>query len=206
MRIYEHGEVQTREQNWHDFFNALTWFMFPRAKAAINARHYEELVEHRDVLYTRGRRSSLEHALSIFHENGIAVVCSDPELSHLMRRFEWKRLFWDHREAVQRHMSFFVLGHALYEKFLTPYVGMTGPSIIFDTTKDFWEQPPSKQRHKVDDWLTRDFTRPCAVAEPRQFSPFPILGYPGLVEDSETAEFYDNTDYFRPGRRPIVKR
>ena len=39
-RCYLRGEVQTRESNWHDFFNGLVWLAFPKAKAAINARHY----------------------------------------------------------------------------------------------------------------------------------------------------------------------
>ena len=42
-RCYLKGEVQTRENNWHDLFNALVWLVFPQAKAAINARHYRSL-------------------------------------------------------------------------------------------------------------------------------------------------------------------
>lgn len=37
-RIYEHGEIQTRIHNWHDFFNAMAWVLFPQTKAALNAR------------------------------------------------------------------------------------------------------------------------------------------------------------------------
>ena len=42
-RCYLTGEVQTRPENWHDLFNALVWLTFPKAKAAINARHYQVL-------------------------------------------------------------------------------------------------------------------------------------------------------------------
>jgi hypothetical protein len=43
MRIWARGEVVTRPDNWHDFFNALVWCTFPLAKAALNARHAEAL-------------------------------------------------------------------------------------------------------------------------------------------------------------------
>ena len=39
-RIFLRGEVQLRAGDWHDFFNALAWLTFPRAKAALNERHY----------------------------------------------------------------------------------------------------------------------------------------------------------------------
>ncbi|MBL8391935.1 MAG: DUF3025 domain-containing protein, partial [Candidatus Accumulibacter sp.] len=32
-RIWLTGEVATRPDNWHDFFNALVWFAFPNTKA-----------------------------------------------------------------------------------------------------------------------------------------------------------------------------
>ena len=41
VRLYRQGELPIRDANWHDFFNLLVWLAFPRAKAALNARHYE---------------------------------------------------------------------------------------------------------------------------------------------------------------------
>jgi len=45
-RCYLNGEVPTRADNWHDLLNALVWLTFPKAKAAINARHYHSLMKH----------------------------------------------------------------------------------------------------------------------------------------------------------------
>jgi hypothetical protein len=36
-RIWETGEVETRPDNWHDFFNALVWLSFPQTKIAVSA-------------------------------------------------------------------------------------------------------------------------------------------------------------------------
>ena len=33
------GEVPTRPHNWHDWFNALAWLVWPRLKGALNRRH-----------------------------------------------------------------------------------------------------------------------------------------------------------------------
>ena len=39
-RIYLRGEVQTRLENWHDFFQVLVWRAFPSTKIELNACHY----------------------------------------------------------------------------------------------------------------------------------------------------------------------
>ena len=36
-RVLPRGEVETRPDNWHDWFNGLVWLTFPRAKAALSA-------------------------------------------------------------------------------------------------------------------------------------------------------------------------
>ena len=38
-RIWDSGEVETRPDNWHDFFNALVWLSFPQTKIAVSAAH-----------------------------------------------------------------------------------------------------------------------------------------------------------------------
>ena len=43
LKVYRTGEVETRPDNLHDFFNALAWLAFPRAKARINAMHAAEI-------------------------------------------------------------------------------------------------------------------------------------------------------------------
>jgi hypothetical protein len=71
-RIYEHGEVQTRENSWHDLFNALVWMRFPKAKAAINARHIEQQKLHG----LRATRSAVQDAMTLFDESGVIVAAA----------------------------------------------------------------------------------------------------------------------------------
>ena len=67
--IFQTGEVSTRENNWHDLFNALVWCRMPRLKAAMNARHYREL--ERESGGPRGKRRD---ALTLFDESGVIVA------------------------------------------------------------------------------------------------------------------------------------
>jgi hypothetical protein len=86
QRIFTLGEVSTRSRNWHDFFNALVWATFPRAKGACNARQIAARLP--GIVRTRE-----QDRLTMFDEGGIITV-TDP-----------------HSQNSQ-HLIF---GHAIYE-------------------------------------------------------------------------------------------
>lgn len=67
QRIYEHGEIQTRSHNWHDFFNALAWILFPQVKAALNAR--QVLAARPGVVRTRE-----QDRLAMMDEGGVLII------------------------------------------------------------------------------------------------------------------------------------
>jgi len=76
-RIFTAGEVQTRSANLHDYFNALVWFTYPAAKAALNFRHHLQKSRSDDealVAWKNGRRTPCQDALSLFDEGGILVI------------------------------------------------------------------------------------------------------------------------------------
>ncbi len=75
-RIVERGEVPTRLDDWHDFFNALTFCAFPRAKWALHARQFALLRARvaQGAPRLPGARSREQDALALFDEGGIALV------------------------------------------------------------------------------------------------------------------------------------
>jgi len=75
-KIVELGQVSTRERDWHDFFNALTFAAFPRAKWALHERQYRLLQRRIDADTRRlpGARTREQDALSLFDEGGIALA------------------------------------------------------------------------------------------------------------------------------------
>ncbi len=192
-RIYERGEIQTREQNWHDFFNALVWFTFPKTKAALNALQYRELYKRHAI---SNQRSSLENALTLFDENGIIAISNDNSLLELIRKFSWLELFWHRREEVIKKMRFYIIGHSLYEKALNPYVGMTASGILLTVDNDFLQYDLSNQLNVVDLMMENELKQ-NKLRSPRDLQPLPILGIPGWSKENEFETYYHNKNYFR---------
>ena len=198
-RIFMTGELQTRRENWHDFFQFLTWLAFPDTKAAINALHVPP-AGMRLAGDDPGRRTPLENMLSLFDEGGAVVIASDPALLQLIRAFRWKTLFWERRAELTRGLRCVTFGHAVYEKALHPYVGMTANAILLEVEPDLLAEPMERLLPRLDERLAALFVHGGAYAQPQDLQPFPILGMPGWDPANATAAYYDDARYFRPGR------
>ena len=180
IRVFETGCVETRPGNRHDFFNALAWLAFPRSKAALNARHAAEIPRE------QGRRGRLRDLLTILDEGGAIVASDDPTLLALLREHRWKELFWVSRERVRASLRVHVLGHAVLERALEPWPGMTCKALIV---------PAGIEADRgAAEWLA---ALP-AGATPRDLPPFPVFGLPGWSPQNDQPSFYDDTRYFRP--------
>ena len=178
------GEVPTRD-NAHDFFNALQWLAFPRLKSAINAGHLRHHV-------SGGRlRSTQRDALTMFDESGVLVASEDVSLLTLLREFHWKALFVDRRADVIANMRFNLVGHGLMERSLTPFIGLTGKAILLNIPIDASLDAASSA------WINDD----ANLSSTNNLAPLPLLGIPGWDARNESPDFYDNVEYFRPGRR-----
>ena len=180
QRVHETGEIETRPDNLHDWFNALCWLAFPRTKARINAMHAAVMPRE------GGRRGRLRDLLTIFDEGGVIVVCSDEALNQLLREFRWKELFWAERERVRQAMRFVVLGHAVLEQALKPWPGIT--------CKALFARPDDDADRAAAAWLASRGDG----ASPRDLAALPVFGYPGWAEN-DRPEFYDDERYFRQG-------
>lgn len=196
-KIYLQGEVQTREQNWHDFFNMLAWLTFPHAKAMLNKQQYLLL---KNRLEIDDNRSPAENFLTLFDENGAIIISCNPELSNLLCNFQWEELFWHHRKDVMSDMQFYVLGHSIYEKGLNPYIGMTASAIIFPVMSNFFSQNLKNQLAAVDLLLTKYLSNDENISLTQRLNPLPLLGIPGWSSDNNSLSYYQNTAYFRRAR------
>ena len=196
VHVFETGKVQTRADNWHDLFNALVWLTFPKTKATLNRHHCEQ------IRARRGERSrgTARDVLTLFDEGGIVVAAADAELSDLLREFRWKELFWKRRAQVLRSMRFYVFGHAIYEKALEPYKGVTAKALIVDASPELLEAPLERQLAELDARAADYFSGREALASTRSLSPLPILGIPGWDPANAREEYYDDSAQFRPGR------
>ena len=199
-RVHLRGEMVFRERNWHDLLNVLAWLTFPRAKAALNARHYVALkTQHAAGAANRG---PAQDALTLFDEGGVIVVSCDDELLGLLREWRWKELFWENRMKVETRMQFYIFGHALYEKALRPFIGITGRGIVLKSEPGLLAGPRGEQLTALDSRVAAHISDSSHLTAPRELPVVPVLGVPGWCLENEQESYYDNTDYFRPGRRP----
>jgi len=182
IKVHQTGEVETRADNWHDYFNALAWLAFPRTKARINAIHAAEMPKE------GGRRGPLRDLLTIFDEGGAIVHCDDAELISLLERSRWKELFWDKRRRVLERMHIVVVGHAVLEQALEPWPGITCKAIFAPLNAD--------SDAAACAWLERR----GRADSPRLLAPLPVFGYPGWHPLSGQPAFYDDARYFRETR------
>jgi hypothetical protein len=202
-RCYLKGEVPTRAKNWHDLLNALVWLTFPETKAVLNARHYHALIE--EKASDNARRGAVRDVNTLLDESGVIVAYTDAnsgaELTGLLRGFKWKELFWQRREQLREGMGFYLFGHGLYEKALLPYVGLTGQGLLIKVEQGFFSRPPKEQLKHLDSQLADYLSAPGHCRNTRDLAPVPLLGVPGWTTDNDREAYYDNTAYFRPGRR-----
>jgi hypothetical protein len=199
-RCYLQGEVPTRANNWHDLLNALVWFTFPKAKAAINARHFQALIQ--DPIEASGsERGAVRDTSTLLDESGVIVVCAQNELAGLLREFKWKELFWNRRTQVKASMGFYLFGHGLYEKALSPYLGMTGQGLIVSVEQEYFTWTQTEQLAYLDVQLAEHISKQEHCRSTRELTPVPVLGIPGWSPENESEAYYDNRAYFRPGRQ-----
>lgn len=197
-RIWESGEVETRPDNWHDFFNALVWLSFPQTKIAVSAAHMRAMQAPGEV------RGTTRDALTHFDECGIVVLSSQPDLLGLLRDFQWKQLFVERRAEVICSMRFVIFGHATYEQMLKPFRGLTAKAVLYEVSEAWLAMVDSEQLAAVDKLLAADLIS-GRYTRPRDFQPLPLLGIPGVTPDNEDPAYYDDTWQFRPGRRATAK-
>lgn len=192
-RVYETGELLVRPATWHDRFNVAAWRLFPKTKAALNAGHVAELDRQ-----TSTRRSRRRDALTALDEDGLVVACADPALERGIREFRWRDVFVVHRARARASLAAVVLGHALLEKLLDPFVGITGKAIFVPVPPEHFETSWPERLALLD---SQAALLVAGLESPADLSPLPVLGLPGWWPANEAPAFYDDTGHFRPGRR-----
>lgn len=195
-RVRDDARLPVRADTWHDRFNVLAWRLFPRTKAALNARHVADLDAHPGP-----DRSRVRDALTLFDEDGIVVAVADDTLATLIREFRWRELFVERRARLATGIACIPVGHALMEKLLAPFVGLTAKA-LFVPVPAGWRAAPWPERLAVlDAAVAGTIADVGAFTSPRDLAPLPVLGLPGWWPANEDPAFYDDATHFRPGRR-----
>jgi len=189
-RVYLKKELQTRTENWHDFFNALVWLSFPNTKKTLNSLHFDSASNRKPGT----NRSTLENRITQFDECGAVIISSNKRLLELIRNHQWKELFIENKDSFASEIKCVIFGHAIFEKALTPYIGMTCHCILIEDS-NLLEEVQEANYTGLDLYLS-DLWQDEISVNPRRFNALPVLGIPGYWSD-QSISFYNNEKYFR---------
>jgi len=198
-RIFETGEVPTREANRHDLFNALAWCRWPALKAAMNARHYRHLDQQHG-----GRRGPQRDALAHLDESGAVVASASPALLDALAERDWNRAFVDLRHEWRAQSSVILCGHGLMEKLLEPYKSVTAHTLLLRRAP-----PGALPISRLDRAVGEAVASGELLRAPADLAQLPLMGIPEWWPDGlQDAGFYADRRVFRPppagARRPPV--
>lgn len=177
------GRVPTRG-NLHDFFNALVFLRFPRAKAQLNRLQSSAIA--RDGV--RAMRGPVRDAATLIDENAVLLITLRTDLVQALRRHDWSTLFIRQRASWRHEVNVLAFGHALLEKLVSPYKSITAHALHIPLAADSsWTEVDRCVAALLDDDLS-----------PRHLMPLPVLGIPGWWAQHEDPSFYSDAAVFRP--------
>ena len=194
--IYATAQVPTRKDNWHDFFGALIWALFPNTKKLLNQLHIAEITEH-----GLKQRSKLRNKLTLFDECGV-VLCIEPDAAEhakLLRQHQWQQSFVAKRQDWWQGIRPMIFGHAIYEMATAPFLGLTAKALFVDVPAGFSLWPLAQAYAYLDSQLVKLITAQALLCS-EQLTPLPLLGVPKWFAANERPQFYANQQYFRPKR------
>ena len=192
-RIYTTGQVSTRRDSWHDLFNALVWMRYPGIKTAINSLHY-----HAGAQRKCGRRGRLRDALTLFDECGVIVFSDRPDLLGALAERRWTDAFL--ADAFGKSVGLSICGHAMLEKYLSPYKSMTAKVLLLHVDPGCMRLSRNEVLKWIDRKIATEMLNGRVLNEPACLSPLPLAGIPGWwpADEQRSKSFYKDLQVFRP--------
>lgn len=199
--INEDGEIPTRSNNWHDFFNALCWLTFPKIKATISHLHFCAINNYLNLDEQASNiRGGVRDLLTLFDEGGVMVVINNKakiNFEKLIKNHQWRELFWDNREQLITDVKFIIIGHAILDKVRNPYSGITAKALFSNVENNIFTNPQELITY-LDINVAEKLINQNNNLNTKLLCPLPIFGYPTWFEGNDQLEFYNNIEVFRP--------
>ena len=197
--IFKQGHIPTRANGWHDLFNGLVWLQYPLSKKRLNQLHVEDIKQ--NGLSPRSRqRNHITH----FDECGVILAVESSvgkKVTELLREHNWTEALYQNRAQWGEGIHARMFGHANYEMLLDPFIGLTGKWLAVRVEPGFAQRSMLEQNAEVDQCLCTLINTTELFKQAKPLLPLPLLGIAQWSELNTDAQFYQNTDYFRPKRR-----
>lgn len=185
--VHANKHTPVRE-NVHDFFHGLMWLQWPHSKKRMNALQAQYIAQHG----VQNQRGAVRDALTILDESGLILIAPADILEDLRQR-RWQQALYDKRTHWQ-HCTTRLVGHAVYEKLLNPYKSIVAH--VWGIVANDQGTSVGKDEDALDAQLASLLTADALVTKP--FFPLPVLGMPHWWAANQRADFYADTQVFRP--------
>jgi len=184
QRIFQRGLIATRENNWHDLFNAMMWLKYPKIKSALNARQWGDIEGH--GLKTR---TPAQCAMTLFDEAG-AIVTMPDEMLACWKQHDWQGLFIEHADVWrQGRARVAVFGHALLDHALVTETLLVAKCIVLEDKSDF-----SLSFERIASGIYTE----NSLRSNSELRTLPLCGIPGWHSATNSAEFVRTAACFSP--------
>jgi len=184
QRIYQRGKIATRENNWHDLFNAMMWLKYPHIKSALNSRQWNDVRVHGLKTRTPG-----QCAMTLFDEAG-AIVTMPGEMLECWKQHDWHGLFIEHADAWRSgRAAVAVFGHALLDHALVTETLLVAKCIVLDDKTEL-----SGSFDGIADAIHSE----SMLLANKELRTLPLCGIPGWHSASDSAEFVKTAACFSP--------
>lgn len=184
QRIFQRGLIATRENNWHDLFNAMMWLKYPKIKSALNARQWGDIERH--GLKTR---TPAQCAMTLFDEAG-AIVTMPDEMLACWKQHDWHGLFIEHANTWREGRArVAVFGHALLDHALVTETLLVAKCIVLEDKSDL---PMCFER------IASGIDTGKSLQSNSELRTLPLCGIPGWHSASDSAEFVGSAACFSP--------
>ena len=191
------GKVPTRE-NLHDFFNALVWLSFPLIKRQLNALQAAQIA----ALGIGKSRGPARDAATIFDENAAFLVIEKSEqgqqLLEQLQQHQWQTALYGGASLFGSKAQVWSFGHALMEKLVQPYKGITAHSWVVWVEPNFFGLSQEQQSAWIDASVAAQLQQHDLTTN--DYTPLPVLGVPTWSAGQDAA-FYQDKTVFRDKRQ-----
>ncbi len=191
------GKVPTRE-NLHDFFNALVWLSFPQIKRQLNALQAAQIA----ALGIGKSRGPARDAATIFDENAALLVIENSEQGKQvlaqLQQHQWQAALYKGAPLFGSKVQVWSFGHALMEKLVQPYKGITAHSWVVWVEPEYFRLNTEQQSAWIDTAVSSQLQQHDLTTN--DYTPLPVLGVPKWCAGQDAA-FYQDKNVFRDKRQ-----
>ncbi len=146
---------------------------------------------------TEWRPGPLRDALTLFDECGVIVISDRPDILQALAERRWRDAFL--ADAFGTSVLVSVVGHAMLEKYLSPYKAMTANALLVQVNTEFLALSKQERPGRLDREIAELLVSGNVLNSPACLSPLPLAGVPGWWprQEQQDGRFYMDSDVFR---------